>query len=248
MIAVVTACGGSVSTVPAASEPRSPDGGTPEAGACSTLPIEATRACVPGTAIANQPITVGIDDRSGCLACFTTIDACNVSIAGNTITLGMMATQCLPDGDRACPAICGIPSTQCTLPPLAPGKYIVTVTGEGTRAGLPPRELVVATTGETSCSLANATTELEDTKYGTSCSTDDDCRSATFGDLCRPCLCPNGAIANTSSDAYDADSRAHRSQCLGTADGVACAACAPMKAKCKTSNNSTGSCKLVAGF
>jgi hypothetical protein len=165
----------------------------------------------------------------------------------------LKARHCPPPGDQACPAVCGIPSATCTIPPLEPGKYTVVVTGEGSRAGLPPRELVVsASSQQTSCELVRPGTpvpELDQTKYSTSCSVDADCMLATFGNVCQRCACPSAAIAVTDGERYEADRRASLSQCGGDKQPIACAACAPVKARCEVQGDAlTGTCKLEPGF
>lgn len=256
IVSVAVACGGSVSSngggasSSGGSGSSSGSSGTSSGssgGSCQKVAVDATRACVPGTAAADQSLVIQVDDLQGCLPCFTTVDSCAVVVAGDVITLGMSATQCTPSGDVGCATVCAIPSAKCTIPPLAPGKYKVEIVGESDRAGLVPRELVVASgSSEASCALSvPANGDLDGTKYSTSCSNDDDCRPATFGDRCQPCKCPNAAIANAASDAYDAASRAAASQCSADKKGVVCAACPPAKPRCEIQGNElTGTCKL----
>jgi len=254
-VAVVAACGGSVDSTGGGASSSGASGGNGASsgllgGSCSPISVDGSRACVPGTAAAHEPIVVEIDDDRGCLPCFTTIDTCAVAVEGNVISLRMAATQCTPSGDLGCPAMCGRPSAKCTLPPLSPGKFLVEVVGEGGRTGLVPRELVVADDAtETSCSLTvPARGAIDGTKYETSCSTDEDCRAATFGDLCQPCKCPNAAIATSVSNAYAADARAASSQCSGPKGGLACAACPPVVPRCEIQGSAlAGTCKLEPG-
>lgn len=251
VVSVVAACGGSVSSVPdgaSSSGGSSGSSGTSSGSieTCSAISVDGSRACVPGTASANQPIIVEMDDPQGCLPCRTTIDRCSVAVTGDVITLTMEATQCA-GGATVCPGVCGIPSAKCTIPPLAPGKFTVEVAGEGNRTGLVPRELVVTTgASETSCALTMPPSgNLDGTQYSTSCSNDDECRVATFGNLCQPCKCPTAAVANAASDVYEADVRATTSQCPARKDGIVCAACPPVKARCEVKNDAlTGTCKL----
>lgn len=256
----IAACGGETSSVDETSRDPGVDGGGDGGGgdggdadggapACTSGVVEGRRACVPGIAKAGAPITLAIDASDGCLGCFTTL-ACKVSVSGAAITLTMESTTCPPAGDLACPAVCLIPETTCTLPALAAGTYDVKVTGEGTRPGLAPRTLVVgsAEAAASSCSLPALGTPpvpLDLTKYGTSCSVDTDCVLARGGNLCQPCGCPDGAIAATEVAKYEADFRARASTCEGDRSGVACAACAPIKAVCDTSVGLTGVCKKV---
>jgi hypothetical protein len=254
LLATATACGGGVADGASSSGAgASSSGSSSGSGSCTPLAVDATRACVPGTATANQAITVGIDDTTGCLECFANVEGCTVSVAANKITLSMKGRQCTPPGEKACPAICAIPSSRCTIPPLEPGKYAVEVVGEGSRAGLPPRELVVtASAQETSCELLRPGTsvpELDRTKYSASCSVDADCMLATFGNACQRCACPSAAIAVTEAERYEADRRASLSQCAGDKQPISCAACPPVKAHCDVNGNElTGTCKLEPGF
>jgi hypothetical protein len=145
-----------------------------------------------------------------------------------------------------------LPRVSCTLPALAAGTYSLEVSGQGTGVGLPPRTLVVSDSGTaTSCKLPQGGTTaapIDAASYATSCAIDTDCARATVGDICSPCKCPNAAIATSAADAYAADYRATASQCQPLSSGVACAACAPMKAQCDfPPGAATGSCKLVPG-
>lgn len=252
VVSVVAACGGSVASAPdgaSSSGGSSGSSGTSSGSTdetCSAISVDGSRVCVPGAASANQPIVVEMDDPQGCLPCRTTIDRCSVAVTANVITVTMEATHCA-GGSTVCPGACGIPSAKCTIPPLAPGKYTVELAGEGGRTGLVPRELVVTTGASAmSCALTMpANGNLDGTTFSTSCSNDDDCRPATFGNLCQPCKCPNGAIANAATDAYEADLRAASSQCPSPRDGIVCAACPPMKARCEVKSDAlTGTCKL----
>jgi hypothetical protein len=227
------------------------DGGGGDGGSCTTTTLPGDRACVPGLAQANVAIELQVDAADGCLGCFTTFDPCKVDVSGNDITVSMITRTCPPPGgDQACPAICALPGTTCKLPPLAAGTYTVKVTGDGQRTGLPPRELVVTNDAgaTTSCKLPQPPNEpppLDGAKYSTSCSVDTDCETATVGNLCAPCKCPNAAIATSDSAKYKADYRAGTSQCRGTNDLIACAACAPSKATCVVDPGAlTGTCTI----
>lgn len=218
-------------------------------GGCTKADVPGRRACVPGIATPDAALTLGVDASDGCLGCFTTL-ACKVQVSGTTITVTMEATTCPPPGDHACPAICQIPSTTCTIPPLAAGTYDVAVTGEGARGGAAPRKLVVEkdATSATSCALPSPGTPVPtlDVDPATqSCTTDADCVLETAGNLCQPCRCPNVAVDKASSTAFEAKARAIGSFCEADRSGIACAACAPTKAACdKTSG--PGKCVVVA--
>jgi hypothetical protein len=260
LLVLLAACGGGVSGGPASEGASSSSGGSssgsPGSGSgdgCTVSAIDGTRACVPATAAAGQPITLSVDDPSGCLACFTTLEPCDVAVAGNTITLSLKGKYCPPAGDNACFTVCEIPSAKCTIPALAPGKYTVVVTGEGSRAGLPPRELVVSADADlTSCTLIGGgltVPSLDGTKYARSCSVDADCRFATFGNPCQKCACPTDAISVTAGEEYEADRRASVSQCAGEKQPIACAGCPPVRARCDMkSGELTGTCKLEPGL
>ena len=255
------ACGGSVDpggATSSSSSTSSSSGGSSSGGsqgssgggACWTAEVKGNRACVPGTARAGQPITVDVDATDGCLGCFTALDACKVSVTGDRIVFAMSATTCPPPGDRACPAVCMIPSVKCTIPALAAGSYTVEVAGEPQRNGLTPRTLVVTDDASaSSCALLQPGTPappLDGSKYATSCSSDDDCVPARMGDPCKLCACPDTAIAKADAEKYASDFRASSSQCPSQRSQALCAACAPVKAACEIDPSAlTGTCKLV---
>lgn len=208
---------------------------------CSPITVDGKRACVPPTARAGEAITVEIDDPSGCLNCTTSVKTCGVSVEGNTIKLAMTGERCTSAQPVGCPAVCGVPSTTCTIPALAAGTYTVSVVGENSRPGYGVRELVVGSAGSQSCTLPDPGQQPPPIGgYKTTCSIDSDCIVAQTGEVCRPCSCPNTAISKTDAEKYTADRRAGTSVCIGD-EGIACAACAPMRAKCDA-----GTCKLVA--
>lgn len=250
-VVVLLGCGGSLSD-----GTPSPDGGGggggdggADGGGCTTAQVDGRRACVPGIARAGTALTVEVDAPDGCLGCFTTL-ACEVTVSGERIDLTMRSKTCPPPGDIACPAVCEIPKTTCTVPPLAAGRYTVRLAGEGDRPGLPARTLVVEdAAGETSCTLGNPDAKpptLEAATYGSTCSTGEDCFAATVGDVCQPCKCPTAAIAETSAAAYESDYREASSQCDGDRSGIACAACPPTKTTCEIPQGAPGgTCKLV---
>lgn len=216
---------------------------------CTVQTLPGDRACVPGTARANTPITIGVDASEGCLGCFTTFDPCNVTVSGDQITVSMVTRTCPPATDIGCPAICAYQATTCTIPALPAGTYTVVVAGDKPRAGLPPRELVVtADATASSCSLPSGPEgpkPLADV-YPKTCAVDADCAVATLGDVCAPCNCPNAAIATSAVPAYEADYRAATSQCVASDAQVKCAACRERKAACVTTGGGlTGTCILA---
>src|SRR5690606_35962904 len=118
--------------------------------------LPANRACVPGVARENEAITIDVDATGGCLPCFTSTVGCRAVLGadGASLSLTMQGATCPPaSGSQDCPAVCALASAKCTLPPLKAGKYEVILTGEGGRTGYPPRELVVAAAGASTCSL-----------------------------------------------------------------------------------------------
>lgn len=254
VLLVVAACGGSIDPSSGASSSGASgssgssgtsggsSGASSGGSSCSTITVNGSRACVPGTAPANTGIAVEVDATEGCLSCYTTLEACKVTVDGTKITLSMSAKQCT--GTDPCPPVCMIPEATCAIPPLPAGTYSVEVTGED-RRGLPPRELVVAPDGkDTACTLPppGGTPEpLDSNKYSRTCTTSDDCVLAITGNVCQPCKCPDTAIAKSSASQYESDYRARVSQCLNPG-GVACAACPPVKAECEANG-----CKLVPG-
>lgn len=259
-LVLVAACGGATTDGSTSSSSGASSSGASSSGAssgssggtCTTAPVEGRRACVPGKARAGTPLTLAVDASDGCLGCFTTL-TCNVSVKGTEVLLAMESRTCPPPGDQACPAVCLVPQTTCTIPALAAGTYDVKVEGEGARAGILPRQLVVdAAADATSCALPPPNTTIEPidaSKYTTVCGSESDCVLATTGSLCQPCRCPNAAIAKSSADAYESDARARASQCEGDRSGIACAACAPVKAECvfDPPGSFAGVCKVVPG-
>ena len=250
---IVVACGGTVTNVG--------DGGTDggggaggggdagEGGGCTLADFPADRACVPATARAGEPVYLTVDATDGCLGCFTTVDACKVVVGSHIITLSIVAKACPAPGDQACPAVCALASTECRLPPLDVGTYVIKVAGEAPSTGLPPRQLVVTqTAADTSCVLPAPGTPsdvIDGSIYSKSCSDDLDCVVATDGNTCEPCKCPNLAIAKGASEALSGNYRALLSQCTPGKGGVQCAPCPPVKATCVTDPSAlTGTCTL----
>lgn len=203
-------------------------------GGCTVGSLPGDRACVPGFGKAGTPITIDVEG-DGCLGCFTTFEPCKVDVAGATITISLATKSCPPPGDVACPAVCAIPQTTCSLPALAAGEYVVKFSNES--ASVRSRTLVVTADGETSCDLTQPglpPAELDTSKYATTCTTDDDCVAVAKGSMCGACgLCPNTAIAKTDKDAYDAEARSLTSQCTFPDQIPACAPCPPAEARCQ---------------
>lgn len=248
LLLLIAACGGTTTGMADGGGGGGGDGGGDGGGSCTTALLPGDRACVPGTARANTPLELSVAATDGCLGCFTTFEPCQVEVSGTTITIAMRTKTCPPPGAQACPAICALPGTTCQLPALAAGTYEVTVSGEGVRGGLPPRQLVITNDATaTSCKLPppDQGEPLDGTKYSRSCSVDADCVLATAGNVCQPCRCPDIAIARSASAAYEADFRALVSQCAGQKGAIACAACAPATARCAVQPNAlTGTCEL----
>lgn len=243
------ACGGST-TVGSSDGGSGLDGGG-DGAACTINAVPGNRACVPGTARANAPIEIAVLATEGCLGCFTTFEPCKVEVNDKLITVTMVSKTCPPPGDQACPAVCMLPRTTCTLPALSEGTYTVRVTGEGADSASPKRELVVAADGGVaSCTLPsppNPPDPMEGSKYSKSCAADADCEVVSVGSLCT-CACPNFAIAKSSLSDYESDKRAHLSQCE-PASPVACGPCQSKVAKCDRADDGggvSGTCVLTA--
>ncbi len=263
LVVLLVACGGSVNGAGSSSGSSGASGSSGTSGSsggtsgssganptCTAQTLPGDRACVPGTARANTPITIAVDASDGCLGCFTTFDPCSVTVSGDQITVAMVTRTCPPAGDVGCPAVCAYQSTTCTIPPLAAGAYTVVVVGDKPRVGLPPRQLVVTPDGAaSSCSLPvppEGPKPLADV-YAKTCTTDDDCAAATVGDVCAPCKCPNAAIAISAVRSYEADYRASTSQCPASDAQVKCAACQERKATCVNTapGGLAGTCMLA---
>jgi hypothetical protein len=213
---------------------------------CKLGVLPGNRACVPGTAVANQPIEIEISSSESCLGCGVTLEPCKVTRAGSKITVSLVSKTCPFPSDMACPPVCEIPQTKCTLPALPAGAYVVEVVGELPGSSLPPRALVVANKAtDSSCSFPKDrySTSTFATSYGANCASDADCALVTLGDTCQPCSCPNAAIANTSLSTYQEDFRRLRSLCTTSNSGPVCAACIAPKAVCDKSGGAAGMCK-----
>lgn len=235
MLLALAACGGKLAIPSDDGGSGVPDGtGTCNAG----VALPATRACVPGVARSDTPLSIDIDTTVGCLPCGATLDPCSVSVDGNTITVGMSAQVCQTD-PRRCPRICLIPATTCALPALPAGSYEVKVVGEGDN-GL-PRQLVVSDEAtETRCELVQPPPSVgpfDLSRYDDTCTTVDDC-TVVPSLLCRPCACEDTGIARRAVDAYTTDFRAATSQCPPQPAG-ACAPCSPRIAACRAGRCTT---------
>lgn len=247
---VLVACGGSA-TAPGSSSGSSGSSGSGGDGGrderpCSTEPLDADTACVPGTAKAGAPITIGVAASTGCLGCFTTLEPCTVSVVGSAIVVTLESKVCKPAGDLACPAVCGLIGTTCTLPPLAAGSYTVAVTGDSPSSGVPPRELVVtADATASSCVLPSPGLKppiLDPDAFPKACVEDSDCVLVTAPNSCAGCACEPLAIAASGKDTYDAAYRAQRSFCPHNGNDPACSPCPPSLARCE---KSTGTCAIA---
>jgi hypothetical protein len=212
-----------------------------DVSSCTTAPMGATRACVPGTAMANAPITIQVDKPTGCLGCGDTIPPCEVQIRGNVITLDANVQTC--PVAHECPAICGLPGVTCKLPALAEGLFTVVIDGEPSRPS--PRQLLIAAAGETSCKLP-APGDIPETtvgSYSAACNTAADCVAVVGGDVCAPCACPSIVIATSAKSQYDHDYRAASSHCasVGPLQGATCSPCVSRPLVCtKGITNSCG--------
>lgn len=223
------------------SDGSGPDGGAPGPG-CVTEILPGDRACVPGTARAGAPITLGL---SGAICGGVPNEPCEVTVSGSRITVAMRVRHCPPaDGSPMCVPTVGT----CPIPALAAGTYTVEVVGEP-RASRPPRTLVVeAEATATSCTLPKgAPAPLDGSTYDTTCTQDTDCTAVTVGDLCAPCTCPGAAIATKAFASYAADYRARLSECPAEATGgPVCAACPAPQVTCKRAEGAaTGTCAIA---
>jgi hypothetical protein len=202
------------------------------------------RACVLGRAPANTQIELEVDTERS-LECGSSFDHCEVTVAGDKITLAMVAYACVYPDPHPCPFEGTFPKLTCFVPGLLAGRYTVEVTGEGPHAA---RELVVREDGSkvSKCSLPNLDQPPPplDAAYDATCDGDEDCHVATFGNVCQPCLCPNGAVTSSALDTYEADFRARTSQCKSSGT-VACGPCVAKKAVCeKAQGQLQGTCVL----
>ena len=217
------------------------DGGDGGSG-CSIKSLALTRACVPGTAPANTPLTIEVD-AEGCLGCTDTLQPCKVTVSGSQINVVLDAQSCPAEG-IACPAICMLPHATCAIPALPAGSYTIEL-ATGVRSSEDPirRLVVTATGGASSCTIPPGTGSkpISAGEFPQGCSIDDDCAPVVEGNLCQPCACPTGAIAKTAKDAYDAEVRSRQSLCTTRGGTPSCAPCASRKATCSPA----GKCALT---
>jgi hypothetical protein len=254
-VVVVVACGGAdgggrtVGNDGGNSDGRDVGGGDAgEDAACTLAELPGNRTCVPMAARAGEPLFLTVEASNACLPCSGTLDACRVVVGSHVITLSMAAKTCPPSDDRGCSDACEVPHTECKLPALDVGTYVVHVAGDTPSTGLPPRELVVTKAAtETSCSFAAGMPSggaFDGSAYG-KCSDDLDCVVATGATPCQPCECPDLAVSAQSLVYWKAAYRAQVSLCPRDRGHAPCAACPPVSARCVTEPGAlTGTCAL----
>ncbi len=81
--------------------------------------------------------------------------------------------------------------------------------------------LVLAVVSFAAC---GAPSIIDGKKYKTECAAPADCAAVFFGDQCRVCACPNGAISSSDKVQYEADRSAAIATC-GPRAAVACGPC-----------------------
>ena len=242
MVGGVVACSGSTGGVSSSDGGVGDGGGGTDGGGggdppgCTTSAVELQRACVPGTAKANTPLSIKVD-ADGCFGCGQTLLPCDVRVQGNQITLALASKTCPQSADGqpvACPGICILPSSTCAIPALAAGTYFLQF-ADGIRASdAAPRKLVVAEGATaTSCDLppGEQPPTVAASDFPQTCAVDGDCAVIVEGDVCQPCKCPNAAIQKTAIASYESSLREAQALCKSTG-GAACAACRAATAKC----------------
>jgi hypothetical protein len=146
----ICACGGEVDestssplakATPAPSNPPNEPGATPPS-TCSTYIQPLTHACLPKSLRSGAPLTVlageGQNGCSGPVSCkgpngWTSPDPeagtkCVVQVNGDTVSLKLESSWCssgAPAEPTECVSMCRPLRVRCTLPALAPGKYLV---------------------------------------------------------------------------------------------------------------------------
>jgi hypothetical protein len=219
---LLAACSGATVTIPGSPGDGSDAGTgndgspTPPLPGCTVAKEQATRACLPGTAQAGATINVNMTSE-GCLGCGTSNARCEVQVAGNSITLSMRADSCPVTGP--CTAACMQPRVTCAIPPLAAGTYEVKL--ETVNMPTVTRELVVAPTGATSCTVDPNVKPMDPSAYARSCTEVSDCALVTT-DTCGTCACQNAAIAKSELPRWESEQRQRWSSCEWLAGGVAC--------------------------
>lgn len=87
-------------------------------------------------------------------------------------------------------------------------------------------------------SACGTPTVLEAKDYKQTCTKSSECVAVYLGDVCKPCLCNNDAIAAEQEKIYEADATGAKRSC-GPVEAVACGACEAKSAVC-----ADGTCKL----
>lgn len=215
---------------------------------CFVGPMNGDRACVPGLANANTPIEIDVGASQGCLGCQTSFETCSVVVTGDKIHITMQTRTCTSSLPVACPEVCQLVQTKCTIPALPSGTYTVEVEGEPGGRSIAPRTLRVSddASATSSCTLQPGVppTPIDVTKFSKACNVDEDCVTVTTGNVCQPCTCPNEAISKADAEKHGAEFRSKISQCILEGNGPVCAGCPPTRAMCDTSGT-FGECKLV---
>jgi len=99
--------------------------GAPQ-GQCHDVDVGG-RFCVPdaGVAPAGRALTFQVIDPCT-LGCGKGTISCAVTRDGGTLSLELTGNVCEPPPGTACNLDCALTPTNCTLPPLEPGDYVVT--------------------------------------------------------------------------------------------------------------------------
>ncbi|PZR18594.1 MAG: hypothetical protein DI536_01555 [Archangium gephyra] len=88
-------------------------------------------------------------------------------------------------------------------------------------------------------SACGTPTILEAKDYKQSCTKNSECVAVYLGEVCKPCLCNNDAIAAEQSKIYEADFTGAQRSCSGPIPAVACGPCEAKAAVCDN-----GTCTL----
>jgi hypothetical protein len=234
IVSLVVACSGSTGHI-GGNDGGADGGGGGDPGTCTTSALNATRACVPGTAKSGVELSLEVDGE-GCLGCGRTALPCQVQVTGQQIFLKLQQQSCV--SNLGCPEVCVLPQLKCTIPPLAAGRYTLEFT-EGLHSSEDPvRSLVVADDATmTSCDTGDPNDPPKPiiaSDFPQVCVGDADCALITEGNVCAPCRCQTAAIAKSALPAYEATVRERQALCArgGSADQASCAPCQSRFPKC----------------
>lgn len=80
--------------------------------------------------------------------------------------------------------------------------------------------------------LAGCSSTLVESDYDRACTSELECVTARFGDLCAPCGCSDGAIASSSAERYRSDAEWAKRSCAPSDLQARCKPCQDSAPRC----------------